>query len=215
MTQFTAVKRIDNDNPPANITPLGELNRSDFFNKGAAIALSLIMDCYLLLNANGDIVLSNSKADQLLQKMQADSCNPQENSCSALPESALQACQLLLENCEYLSNHSLPSQAMLTVDPDIQLRISLVATGPDEDPLFLVTLEDKRQTSIAQATVDQWLYGLTNREKEVWALRLQDYSYQDIAAELYLSVNTVKKHMKTILAKQEDWRLNTFGLLAS
>ena len=62
---------------------------------------------------------------------------------------------------------------------------------------------------------DQWLYGLTEREGEVWMLRLQDYSYQEIADKLYLSINTVKKHMKTILAKQEQCQFGEANALAA
>jgi DNA-binding CsgD family transcriptional regulator len=49
--------------------------------------------------------------------------------------------------------------------------------------------------------VDQ--YGLTPRQAEVWLLRRANYTYKEIAAELYISLNTVKKHMKDIQAKRE------------
>ena len=215
IARFGATKRIEDDNPISHLSLAKSLDGREFFTQEAAMALDLIMDSYLLLNSDRKIVLSNPKADQLLQKIQSATQQTSREEPKSLPDSVVQTCQLLLENSEYLSDHALPPQAMLTVHPGIQMRISLVDTGLGSEPLFLIALEDKSQASIAQATVDQWLYGLTNREKEVWSLRLQDFSYQDIATELYLSVNTVKKHMKTILAKQEEWRLNTFGWMAS
>jgi len=55
-------------------------------------------------------------------------------------------------------------------------------------------------------------YGLTPRESEVWLLYRANYSRKEIAAELFISIDTVKKHLKNIKTKQdkflciEDWR---------
>lgn len=46
-------------------------------------------------------------------------------------------------------------------------------------------------------------YGLTPREAEVWILRQQKKSYKQIASELFITVDTVKKHFKSIFAKRE------------
>ncbi|NJR70496.1 MAG: SUMF1/EgtB/PvdO family nonheme iron enzyme [Synechococcales cyanobacterium CRU_2_2] len=45
-------------------------------------------------------------------------------------------------------------------------------------------------------------YGLTHRESEVWQLHRQGYSYDEIAGQLYISRNTVKKHLKAIALKR-------------
>lgn len=44
-------------------------------------------------------------------------------------------------------------------------------------------------------------YGLTCREAEVWFLHRNKYSYKEIADKLFVTINTVKKHMKNIYAK--------------
>ncbi len=64
-------------------------------------------------------------------------------------------------------------------------------------------LEDRYQSTqnLAIAEVDK--YRLTRREAEVWLLRRANYSRKDIAAELCISLDTVKKHLKNIHAKQE------------
>jgi DNA-binding NarL/FixJ family response regulator len=215
MAQSGAVKKFVHSNSASSVEPFNISDKADFLSAEAAIALNLIMDGYLLLNADGDIVLSNSTANQLLQKMSAITTNSHDTDTTHLPPLVWQACQSLLKNGEYLADHAIRPQATFTVAPDIEVRISLLPAQSAQPCSFLIALADKSQTSIAQATVDQWLYGLTNREKEVWALRLRDYSYQAIADELYLSVNTVKKHMKIILAKQEQWHFEQTELLAS
>lgn len=224
MAQFTAVKQADDHNFGSILDRCRLPGQNYSQSEKAAIALkdralgtaiSLLVDSFLLLNSDGDIILSNAKGDELLQKMQTAPSQLGRQPQAALPMTALKACDLLLENRAILSDQSLPTQVTLTVYPDIQLRISLLETEDEQEPLFLVAMEDKQQSSLTQATVDQWLFGLTNREKEVWTLRLQDYAYQEIAETLYLSVNTVKRHMKAILAKQEQWRYDAFELLAS
>ncbi|PSR19180.1 hypothetical protein C8255_03740 [filamentous cyanobacterium CCP3] len=224
IAQFTAVKQSGDHNSgsildrcklPRETGLDGETDAIAIKNRALGVALNLLVDSFLLLNADGGIILSNTKGEELLQKMQTSQGKLSRQLQAVLPEAVLKACDLLLENCAILADQSLPTQVTLTVYPDIQLRISLIETEDERDPMFLVAMEDKQQSSLTQATVDQWLFGLTNREKEVWALRLQDYAYQEIAETLYLSVNTVKRHMKAILAKQEQWRYDTFELLAS
>lgn len=187
---------------------------SESLGRGAATALDGILDGVLLLAADGQILLLNHQAEKLCGLIQSDPCIESDAPFTA-PDPILTACQLLHDNRDRLAGRSLPARAVLTIYPNIKVRISLLEPESDQDPLFLVTLEDQRQTSITQAMFDQWLYGLTEREGEVWMLRLQDYSYQEIADKLYLSINTVKKHMKTILAKQEQCQFGEANALAA
>jgi DNA-binding CsgD family transcriptional regulator len=53
------------------------------------------------------------------------------------------------------------------------------------------------------AIADAKPYNLTPRETEVWSLKQTNYTYKQIAATLYISVNTVKKHIKNIYFKQQ------------
>jgi DNA-binding CsgD family transcriptional regulator len=67
-----------------------------------------------------------------------------------------------------------------------------------------VTLEDLTQVAQQLAIAAMHQYGLTPREAEVWQYRLQGYSYQQMAQELHISENTVKKHIKNILSKRRS-----------
>lgn len=187
---------------------------SESLGCGAATALDGILDGVMLLGANSQILLLNHQAENLCGLMQA-ALRIESDAPFTAPDPIVTACQLLHDNRDRLAGRSLPARAVFTVCPNIKVRISLLEAEADQEPLFLVTLEDQRQTSITQAMFDQWLYGLTEREGEVWMLRLQDYSYQEIADKLHLSINTVKKHMKTILAKQEQCQFGEANALAA
>ena len=69
---------------------------------------------------------------------------------------------------------------------------------------FLITLEDRQQSLEIIANQEAQRYGLTTRETDVWCLKRLGKSYKDIAKSLYISENTVKKHLKNIYSKKEQ-----------
>ena len=73
-----------------------------------------------------------------------------------------------------------------------------------EGSYILITVEDRGQSIQHLATADKKRYRLTTRETEIWQMRLEGQSNQDIADHLVISPNTVKKHIKNIFAKRRD-----------
>jgi DNA-binding CsgD family transcriptional regulator len=71
-----------------------------------------------------------------------------------------------------------------------------------EHPCLLLTIEDRQQAVLNLVIVEADRYGLSPREKEVWLLQQSNYTYKQIAAELGITPNTVKKHMRNIYAKK-------------
>ena len=51
------------------------------------------------------------------------------------------------------------------------------------------------------ALVEAKRYGLTTRETVVWRLRRGGSSYQQISEELFITLNTVKRHLQAIHCK--------------
>ncbi len=67
-----------------------------------------------------------------------------------------------------------------------------------------MVIEDRNRSDQALATLEMLRYGLTPREREVWMLRRSGRSYQEIADALYISVDTVKRHLKNINTKRQE-----------
>jgi DNA-binding NarL/FixJ family response regulator len=63
-------------------------------------------------------------------------------------------------------------------------------------------MEDQGQFNQDIAIKESIRLGLNSREQEVWLLHQVGYTYKQIAEELSITPNTVKKHMKSILTKQ-------------
>ena len=75
----------------------------------------------------------------------------------------------------------------------------------DDLPAYiLVFLENCTEALRQDLHIEQQKYDLTDRESEVWVLLRQEYSYQEIAKLLQISLNTVKTHVKNVYAKKRS-----------
>ncbi|MCL1474592.1 helix-turn-helix transcriptional regulator [Argonema antarcticum] len=86
----------------------------------------------------------------------------------------------------------------------IRIRASWLNLGLGDatSQYILVFLENRNQLLQEEIQFEQQKYHLTDREMEIWSLLRQDYSYQDIAKTLQITLNTVKTHVKNIYAKK-------------
>ncbi|HEY9616016.1 MAG TPA: LuxR C-terminal-related transcriptional regulator [Microcoleaceae cyanobacterium] len=73
-----------------------------------------------------------------------------------------------------------------------------------EAPYLLILLEDRDQALREELRIQQQRYDLTDREAEIWMLLQQEYTYQEIAKLLQISLNTVKTHVKNLYAKKRS-----------
>lgn len=129
-------------------------------------------------------------------------------------------CQIFMETCDVGQQigigeafpdkhddqlHPLFSEFTLQTQPFPRLRIRIQWVSPEyfSEPLLLLILEDQYRTTQQAALNEASRCGLTPRETEVWLLRQQGYSYQQIAQTLIVSRNTIKQHLKRIYTKLE------------
>ncbi|MBE7381311.1 MAG: helix-turn-helix transcriptional regulator [Leptolyngbya sp. SIO1E4] len=72
-----------------------------------------------------------------------------------------------------------------------------------ERPCMLLIVEDRQQFIQDMVLDEAEDWGLTAREQEVWLLHRDGHTYRQIAEKLYITINTVKKHMRSIHAKRK------------
>jgi len=148
------------------------------------------MDGILVFTEQGKLVQVNDSArricTQLIQK---------EFQFNEVPKPILQICQVLVNSL---------IESELVVDKATKLRVrSCRIESPGVAPYLLVILEEYSQSMRNRAIAEAKTFGLTPREAEVWLLRRGGYTYDEIAAELYITLNTVKKHLKSIHSKRK------------
>ena len=72
-----------------------------------------------------------------------------------------------------------------------------------QEPCLLIVLEDRKETVRRAAIAEIRKFKLTPREAEVWLWRRTGLSYTEIATKLFVTIDTVKKHLKSIYAKRD------------
>lgn len=157
------------------------------------------IDGILILTAQRQWVEANTSAQQICKQLRRSQPHP-----SPVPEVIWQVCQELIQSRQTFS------QSPVVIESDIQvegvtLRIRVRWFGVEETdrPFLMVILEDRYQSNVNRAIAEVDQYHLSPREAEVWMLYRTGRAYKEIAQELYISCDTVKKHLRSIRAKQQ------------
>lgn len=176
--------------------------------------LQAVMEGYLdgimLLTELGGWVHANAIARRICGELSADSI--QSNS---VPKEIWRVCGSLIESRQLYPDQKMVLESEVITKSGTPLRIRArwleqIVLPPGQNPAaldtlyLLVVLEDRSQTIQNLVTSHARKYGFTQRQKEVWALQQAGCSYQKIAARLYITINTVKKHIKDVRGKMQE-----------
>ncbi|MGB5974546.1 MAG: sigma factor-like helix-turn-helix DNA-binding protein [Nodosilinea sp.] len=158
------------------------------------------VDGILVLSEDGTCVHSNQKGRALCRGLSDD------NSASSLPNCLKSMGSHLLESREFYPGTLLVlTQEFTSQSGDqIRARVQWLDFPAAPSSYLLVSLENKTRSAHSSALLEAVQYSLTPREQAVWVLRRANCSYEDIAKELYITVNTVKRHLKNIYAKRRE-----------
>lgn len=158
----------------------------------------------MVLTADLKLVYTNEKANRLCQQLAARDRRPAQS-----PLVVSEICHRLLKT-KSLEGRPLLMECQTPRQQTIRLRASWLNVNPamggmnQSAPHILVTLENCSEALEAEIHIEQRKYDLTEREAEIWMLLRQEYSYQDIAETLQISLNTVKTHVKNVYAKKRS-----------
>ncbi|MBF2028080.1 MAG: helix-turn-helix transcriptional regulator [Oscillatoriales cyanobacterium C42_A2020_001] len=167
------------------------------------------VDGILVLTHQKQPLYANITAHRLCHRL------TRKASTSSIPQEIWQVCEALIES------RSLNPEKLVVIESEVEceemtLRVRaqwLMLNGMDH-PCLLVRIQDQNQTVQTLAIAEAQNWRLTERETQVWILRRSGLSRKRIAAELYISEDTVKKHLGNVKAKrqsyldEEEWRLN-------
>jgi DNA-binding CsgD family transcriptional regulator len=157
------------------------------------------VDGILILTTEGEVLHINDCARHVCRQLMGD-----RDKGNAVPKEVWHVCESLIDSRDIFPEENIFMEYQIETDSTVSLRIRArwLQLGDNKYNYVLVTLEDRQQTTQSIAIADARKYGLTDREAEVWLLRRADLSYQQIADKLFITINTVKKHLKNIYAKQ-------------
>ncbi|NEZ62703.1 hypothetical protein D0962_07905 [Leptolyngbyaceae cyanobacterium CCMR0082] len=160
---------------------------------------------FILFDVTGKLLRSTTKADEfcvLLHKSVPGQAFGMPEP-STLPDQVLALRDFLMESCVDFPDHTLQLYDTVCLPGGIRLHLNAEWIDLADQPTkcILVTIDDLTKIAHDRAVCDAYRYGLTSREAEVWELYLQGLSYRRICKELMITLNTVKKHMKSIFFK--------------
>jgi DNA-binding CsgD family transcriptional regulator len=152
----------------------------------------------LIFTEKKQLIYSNNGAQKILHQLQ------QESATSLVPDEIWHICHSLVQSRLLFPDQSWLIEFNIFTSKAITLHIRSrwVNVSILDPPCLVLTLEDRRQPLVNLVLEEAERYGLTPREKEVWTLQHNGYTYKQIAAELGITPNTVKKHMRSIHAKR-------------
>jgi DNA-binding CsgD family transcriptional regulator len=170
----------------------------------------------IVVSRNSQPVYWNFKANELCKNL-----GGRELSSYYLPEIVQEVCQRLTRS-NRLSSQWLVMEYGNGIGQSIRIRVRWLYLKAESDrsvdldegmpvssmaprqPYQLVFLEDCADALREELAFEQKKYDLTDREAEIWMLLRQEYTYQEIAKMLQISLNTVKTHVKNVYAKRRS-----------
>jgi DNA-binding CsgD family transcriptional regulator len=178
-------------------TNYSETNYSEQATKfvlSALECLETLIDGVMLVSGAGDVLYRNETAKHICQNLNSHPCQD-----PSLPEA-------IWETCQGLGKRDRQDPVWLSAEAEVdsyRVRVQRFHSEHLQMPCFMVRLEDRQQSFHNQIATEILQYGLTQREAEVWQLKRSNLSRQEIASQLYISVDTVKKHLCNIQTKRQ------------
>lgn len=159
-----------------------------------------LLDGILILTDTGELVHANASAYRICCQLNQGTSN-----LPVVPAAIWQICQSLIESRSLFPNKSIILFDEIALDKVtiFRIRVRWLNLEKFDRPCLLVTIEDRYESVINVAVTEAKKYNMTHREAEIWSLYRANYSYKEIASQLFISLNTVKKHMKNIHAKRQ------------
>lgn len=157
-----------------------------------------ITDGILILSERGEWIYHNYYAYRICQQL-----NQGKVDVPPVPQAIWQTCKALIESRDLYKDQPVVIESEIAHSPSLyRVRVRWLTLDDPHRPYLAVLLEDRWQSSQNRALAEALLYNLSPRQTEVWLLRRAGLTYQQIAIELYITVNTVKRHLKDIRVKQ-------------
>jgi DNA-binding CsgD family transcriptional regulator len=161
-----------------------------------------LLDGILVLTEQRELVHANECARRILRLL-----NRGKSQVSLVPQEIWHVCQTLIESRNLFPGQHWILETKIFIDSTVTFNVKVrwIKLPPFETPCLLLLIRDQYQSIKAIANEEALKYGLTDRETEIWLLHRANYTYKQISTELYITPNTVKKHMKSIHVKQKQY----------
>ncbi len=163
-------------------------------NQTFSSILEGLLDAVLIADIQGTLLYTNLSAQKICRQL--DIAHLQTHAIWSI-------CELLKSQID----RALILESDLTIaETQYRVRVQwLNAIEEAQDTRLIVRFENQQHSMRCAAMLEAQYFGLTPRESEVWDLRNQGRSRREIADHLYISIDTVKKHLANIQIKRQTY----------
>ena len=163
-------------------------------NQTFSSILEGLLDAVLIADIQGALLYANLSAKKICRQL--DIAHLQNHAIWSL-------CELLKSKVD----RDLILESDLTIaETHYRVRVQwLNSIEEADDTRLIVRFENQQHSMRCAAIFDAQCFRLTPRESEVWELRNQGRSRREIADQLHLSIDTVKKNLKNIQIKRRTY----------
>lgn len=181
-------------NPASNI-------HSDAYPPFLQVLIDDLIHGTIVMDEQGDRLLYiNQYADRILKKFML-----YEPLLDFLPPEIRHICKSFIEARQKFPHQHWITESEIVLDNALSISVQTRWLNLDilEPPCLVVLVRDQQRSMKKLLLEESQHYGLTGREQEIWVLHRNHYTYKQIADELHITHNTVKKHLKSIRVKQK------------
>ncbi|WP_421656226.1 helix-turn-helix transcriptional regulator [Leptothermofonsia sp. ETS-13] len=187
------------------------MNSSESSENFLHAVLESFVDGILVLTDQQEVMYANTIAYSICTQLIQEKANPLPK--ELLPKELQQVCEALVESKDVYGDRPIMIESDVdTGKTTFRIRAQWINLKSAQRPCILLRLQDQNQSVHGLAIAEAQKWNLTPRERDVWLLRRAGYKRKQIAEELYIAEETVKKHLKNIHFKRqtalddEEWR---------
>lgn len=159
---------------------------------------------------DGILVLTEQKEQKYANQMAVQLCQQLTGKITgksySIPQEVWQVCEALIGSRDLYPDESVVVESEVECEAaTLRIRAQWFSFEAFQRPCLLVRLQDQNQAVHGLAIAEAQSWGLTERETQVWIRRRAGCSRKQIAEELYIALDTVKKHLKNIQTKRQNY----------
>ncbi len=174
------------------------MNYSDSSDNFFQVVLDTLVDGILVLTTGQEVLYTNKIATSICTQING-------NSTKHLPEPIQQVCAALVDSRSLYADRPVVMELEVKItETTFRIRAQWLKLEVTGRSCILIRMQDQKLSLQGLAIAESQQWGLTCREREVWLLRRGGLTRKEIGTQLYITENTVQKHLKNIKLKRDS-----------
>lgn len=162
-------------------------------------AIEILENGILIISITGELIYANTSGYDLCYQI-----NQGIFEFNCVSPIIWSICQKLINNQRMYPEKNVVVSEKIVIDKSRKFRICVKSLNLQKNRDCLLVIIDNQYKQFEKTELTEiHKYDFTPREDQIWRLYRAKYTYKEIALQLHITINTVKKHMKNIHIKSK------------